>query len=64
MGVAWLVIVAAEMLSGDLGIGFFAWDSYNAGSHDKMVAAVICIGFIGLLIDRTFEALQKHFDYA
>lgn len=64
MGVAWLVIVAAEMLSGDLGIGFFAWDSYNAGSYDKMVAAVICIGVIGLLIDRTFEALQKHFEYA
>lgn len=64
MGVAWLVIVAAEMLSGDLGIGFFAWDSYNAGNYDKMVAAVICIGFIGLLIDRTFEALQRHFDYA
>jgi nitrate/nitrite transport system permease protein len=64
MGVAWLVIVAAEMLSGDLGIGFFAWDSYNAGSYDRMVAAVVFIGVIGLFIDRIFEALLKRVQYA
>ena len=63
MGIAWLVIVAAEMLSGDLGIGFFAWDSYNAGSYDKMVAAVISIGLVGLMLDRGFEALLKRFAY-
>jgi nitrate/nitrite transport system permease protein len=64
MGVAWLVIVAAEMLSGDLGIGFFAWDSYNAGSYDKMVAAVIFIGVIGLILDRAFEKVLKKVQYA
>ena len=60
MGIAWLVIVATEMLSGGTGIGFFAWDSYNAGSYDKMVAAVVMIGVVGLLLDRCFDfALQR-----
>ena len=57
-------IVAAEMLSGDMGIGFFAWDSYNAGSYDKMVAAVIFIGFIGLVIDRVFDFVMKRVQYS
>ena len=64
MGNAWLVIVAAEMLSGDTGIGFFAWDSYNAGSYERMIVAVIAIGTVGLAIDRTFAALHDRFDYA
>ncbi len=63
MGTAWLVIVAAEMLSGDMGMGFFAWDSYNAGSYDKMVAAVMLIGMVGLLLDRVFEAALKRVQY-
>lgn len=64
MGNAWLVIVAAEMLSGDTGVGFFAWDSYNAGSYERMIVAVIAIGVVGLAIDRTFAALHHRFDYA
>ncbi len=64
MGVAWLVIVAAEMLSGDTGIGFFAWESYNAGSYDQMVASVMLIGFVGPIIDRIFEALLRRYDSA
>jgi len=63
MGVAWLVIVAAEMLSGDMGVGFFAWESYNAGSYDKMVAAVVLIGIVGLILDRAFDAVSKKFAY-
>jgi nitrate/nitrite transport system permease protein len=63
MGNAWLVIVAAEMLSGDVGIGFFAWDSYNAGSYERMIAAVAAIGGVGLALDRGFNALHRHFDY-
>jgi nitrate/nitrite transport system permease protein len=63
MGTAWLVIVAAEMLSGDMGIGFFAWDAYNAGSYEKMIAAVAAIGGVGLALDRLFNALYAHFDY-
>ena len=63
MGNAWLVIVAAEMLSGDVGIGFFAWDSYNAGSYERMIAAVAAIGGVGLALDRGFNALHRRFDY-
>jgi nitrate/nitrite transport system permease protein len=63
MGNAWLVIVAAEMLSGDTGIGFFAWDSYNAGSYERMIAAVAAIGGVGLALDRGFSALYQRFDY-
>ena len=63
MGNAWLVIVAAEMLSGDTGIGFFAWDSYNAGSYERMIAAVAAIGGVGLALDRAFNALYQRFDY-
>ncbi len=64
MGIAWLVIVAAEMLSGDMGIGFFAWESYNAGSYDQMVASVVLIGIVGLIIDRVFDRMLKKFDYS
>ena len=63
MGNAWLVIVAAEMLSGDTGIGFFAWDSYNAGSYERMIAAVAAIGGVGLALDRGFNALYQRYDY-
>ena len=63
MGTAWLVIVAAEMLSGDMGIGFFAWDAYNAGSYEKMIAAVAAIGGVGLALDRGFGALSRRFDF-
>jgi nitrate/nitrite transport system permease protein len=63
MGTAWLVIVAAEMLSGDMGIGFFAWDAYNAGSYEKMIAAVAAIGGVGLALDRGFSALARRFEY-
>ena len=63
MGTAWLVIVAAEMLSGDMGIGFFAWDAYNAGSYEKMIAAVAAIGGVGLVLDRGFSALSRRFDH-
>jgi nitrate/nitrite transport system permease protein len=63
MGTAWLVIVAAEMLSGDMGIGFFAWDAYNAGSYEKMIAAVAAIGGVGLALDRAFNALARRFEY-
>jgi nitrate/nitrite transport system permease protein len=64
MGIAWLVIVAAEMLSGDAGIGFFAWESYNAGSYEQMVAAVMLIGVVGLVMDRGFDWLLRRFSYA
>ena len=62
-GIAWMVIVAAEMLSGASGIGFFVWDSYNALSYEKVIAAIVLIGVTGLLLDRVFEWAQKRVTY-
>lgn len=63
MGVAWLVIVAGEMLSGGMGIGFFVWDSWNALSLEKILCAILIIGTVGLLLDKGFDTLQKRFAY-
>ncbi|MBI1770380.1 MAG: nitrate ABC transporter permease [Bacteroidetes bacterium] len=59
VGVAWLVIVAGEMLSGGMGIGFFVWDSWNALSLEKVISAILIIGFVGLLLDKGFSFLEK-----
>jgi nitrate/nitrite transport system permease protein len=64
MGIAWLVIVAAEMLSGGTGIGFFVWDSWNALSLERVIAAILLIGLVGLLLDRGFGAIARRFQYA
>jgi nitrate/nitrite transport system permease protein len=64
IGVAWLVIVAGEMLSGGMGIGFFVWDSWNALSLEKVISAILIIGLIGLLLDRGFSYLEKKVSYS
>jgi nitrate/nitrite transport system permease protein len=63
IGVAWMVIVAGEMLSGGLGIGFFVWDSWNAGNLEKILCAILIIGIVGLLLDRVFSSLQNYLSY-
>lgn len=63
IGVAWLVIVAGEMLSGGTGIGFFVWDSWNALSLEKVISAIIIIGVVGLILDRFFLSLGKLVTY-
>ena len=65
IGVAWMVIVAGEMLSGGIGIGYFVWDDgFNGGSVEKILVAIIFIGLIGLILDKCFTFLQKRFTYA
>lgn len=59
MGIAWLVIVAAEMLAGGTGLGYFIWDAYNAGSLTRVLAAIIVIGLIGLVLDRSFDLVAR-----
>ncbi|MEA2686111.1 MAG: nitrate/nitrite transport system permease protein [Actinomycetota bacterium] len=59
MGIAWMVIVAAEMLSGGTGIGGFVWESYNGGSLAKVVAAIFMIGVVGLILDALFRRLGR-----
>jgi nitrate/nitrite transport system permease protein len=55
IGLAWLAIVAAEMLKAEGGIGFKIWDAYNAGNEDSMSTIIICVlyvGLVGLGLDR------------
>jgi nitrate/nitrite transport system permease protein len=59
MGVAWMVIVAVEMLSGGAGIGFFVWDAYNALNLARVVSAIILIGVTGLVLDALFLRLGR-----
>lgn len=59
MGVAWMVIVAVEMLSGGTGIGFFVWDSYNAGNLAQVISAIVLIGGVGVALDASFVALGR-----
>jgi nitrate/nitrite transport system permease protein len=65
IGVAWMVIVAGEMLSGGMGLGYFVWEEgFNGGSVAKIIVAIIIIGIVGLMLDRIFMSLQKRFSYA
>lgn len=64
ISVAWLVIVAGEMLSGGLGIGFFVWDSWNALSLEKVICGILIIGLVGLFLDKIFTLLEKRFSYS
>ena len=65
IGVVWMVIVAGEMLSGGMGLGYFVWEEgFNGGSIAKILVAIIIIGIVGLLLDRIFMALQKRFSFA
>jgi nitrate/nitrite transport system permease protein len=63
MGIAWLVIVAAEMLVGGTGIGYFVWNEWNNLSLPNVIFAVLCIGVVGMLLDQLFGQLQKAVTY-
>ncbi|TAD78491.1 MAG: nitrate ABC transporter, permease protein [Oscillatoriales cyanobacterium] len=52
VGLSWLAIVAAEMLVGGVGIGFFIWDAYNSSLTSEIILALIFVGLVGLLLDR------------
>jgi NitT/TauT family transport system permease protein len=60
LGIAWLVVVAAEMIAVDSGLGFLVIDSRNSGKrYDLVVAAMLLIGVIGLILDLAFRQLEK-----
>lgn len=60
LGIAWLVVVAAEMIAVDSGLGFLVIDSRNSGKrYDLVVAAILLIGAIGLMLDVAFRRLEK-----
>lgn len=59
LGIAWLVIVAVEMLTGGIGIGFFIWDEWNRLSLSSVFLAVIVIGLTGLVLDYMISLIQQ-----
>lgn len=63
MGIAWLVIVAAEMLVGGTGVGYFLWNEWNNLSLTNVLFAILTIGVVGMLLDQTFATLQKKVTY-
>ena len=64
MSIAWLVIVAAEMLVGGTGIGYFVWNEWNNLSLTNVIFAIVVIGVMGMLLDLVFAKLQKWVTYA
>ncbi|MCI1006270.1 nitrate ABC transporter permease [Herbaspirillum sp. C7C8] len=63
MGIAWLVIVAAEMLVGGTGIGYFVWNEWNNLSLTSVIFAILVIGVTGMVLDLIFARLQKWVTY-
>ncbi|HEY8905597.1 MAG TPA: nitrate ABC transporter permease [Rhodoferax sp.] len=63
MGIAWLVIVAAEMLVGGTGIGYFVWNEWNNLSLPNVIFAIGVIGVVGMLLDLLFGYIQKMVTY-
>ena len=63
MGIAWLVIVAAEMLVGGTGIGYFVWNEWNNLALPNVIFAVVMIGLVGMALDQLFGLLQKAVTY-
>ncbi len=63
LGIAWVVIVAAEMLSGGTGIGFYVWDAWNALDLQRVISAILLIGIVGLVLDRGVSMVARRFEY-
>jgi nitrate/nitrite transport system permease protein len=63
IGVAWLVIVAAEMLTGGVGIGFWVWDEWNNLKVEHIIIAIVTIGVVGLLLEQVLMLLARRFSY-
>jgi nitrate/nitrite transport system permease protein len=63
MGIAWLVIVAAEMLVGGTGIGYFVWNEWNNLSITNVLFAIFMIGVVGMALDSLFGVLSKRVAY-
>ena len=63
IGVAWLVIVAAEMLTGGVGIGFWVWDEWNNLNVEHIIIAIILVGIIGLLLETILTQIAQRFSH-
>lgn len=63
MGVAWLVIIAAEMLVGGRGIGYFVWNEWNNLNISNIIVCILLIGFVGIGLDRLLAFVEKRVRY-
>ena len=63
IGIAWLVIVAAEMLTGGLGIGFWIWNEWNNLNVENILIAIVIIGVVGLLLEQGLMLLARRFSW-
>ena len=63
VGTAWLVIVAAEMLTGGVGIGFWVWDEWNNLNVQHIIIAIFVIGIVGLLLEQALMLLARRFSF-
>lgn len=61
---AWLVIVAAEMLTGGSGLGYWVWDEWNNLNVEHILIAIFIVGIVGLLLEQSLLWLAKRFEYA
>ncbi len=64
LGIAWLVIVAAEMLTGKPGVGGFLWQQYNALSYAHIILCILTIGIVGFVLDRLMSMVEAQFKTA
>ena len=64
LGIAWLVIVAAEMLTGRPGVGGFLWQEYNALIYEHIILCIVTIGVVGFVLDRLMSLVEKRFKTA
>ena len=64
LGIAWLVIVAAEMLTGKPGVGGFLWQQYNALSYAHIILCILTIGVVGFILDRLMSLVEAQFKTA
>lgn len=63
LGIAWLVIVAAEMLTGGVGIGFWIWNEYNNLSYHSIIIGIFLVGLVGFALDILMGMIADRFDY-
>jgi len=64
LGIAWLVIVAAEMLTGRPGVGGFLWQEYNALIYEHIILCIVTIGVVGFILDRLMSLVERRFKTA
>jgi len=64
LGIAWLVIVAAEMLTGKTGVGSFLWSEYNNANYGNIIFSILTIGIVGFILDRLMSVVERRFKTA